>query len=225
MSNIISLQEFGLQDRHGVPMVSSRSVAKKFGKQHGHVMRDIENLIEDLSKIGDISRHNFAPSAYKDEYGRKQPEYLMTRDGFTLLAMGFTGKKALQFKTAYIAAFNQMESFIKDQSAARLEYRPMTDAIQAAHDPAKFYHYATENDMLYRIVLGVSSKQFREQHGLGEGISPKVHMTPAQISLFTRLQRSNTDLIQMGIEYQRRKEMLNELAGKIKTPLLKAATG
>ena len=168
---------------------------------------------------------NFADSSYKNEQNKKQPEVLMTRDGFTFLAMGFTGKKAAQWKEQYIAAFNQMETYIKDQSAARLEYRPMTDAIQAAHDPAKFYHYTTENDMLYRIVLGMSSKQFREQHGLAEGISPKVHMTPAQINLFTRLQRSNTDLIQMGIEYQRRRELLAELAGKIKTPLLKAATG
>lgn len=221
MSNIIQLQDFGLLDRHGVPMVSSRAVAEKFGKRHDDVLKSIRNL--DCSD--EFRLRNFADSSYKNEQNKKQPEVLMTRDGFTFLAMGFTGKKAAQWKEQYIAAFNQMESFIKDQAAARLEYRPMTDAVQAAHDPAKFYHYTTENDMLYRIVLGMSSKQFREQHGLAEGVSPKVHMTPTQINLFTRLQRSNTDLIQMGIEYNRRKEMLSELAGKIKTPLLKAATG
>ena len=221
MSSITPLQDFGLLDRHGVPMVSSRVVAQKFGKRHDNVLQNIDNL--DCSP--EFRLLNFQDSSYKNEQNKKQPEVLMTRDGFTFLAMGFTGKKAAQWKEQYIAAFNQMETYIKDQSAARLEYRPMTDAIQAAHDPAKFYHYTTENDMLYRIVLGMSSKQFREQHGLAEGVSPKVHMTPTQISLFTRLQRSNTDLIQMGIEYQRRKELLGELAGKIKTPLLKAATG
>ena len=125
MSNIIPLQDFGLLDRHGVPMVSSRAVAEKFGKEHRNVLRDIENLIGGLTKIGESGQLNFEQSSYKNEQNKTQPEYLMTRDGFTLLAMGFTGQKALKFKTAYIAAFNQMESFIKDQAAARLEYRPM----------------------------------------------------------------------------------------------------
>ena len=130
---MLPFQDFGLTDRGGVPMVSSRAVAQRFGKQHGHVMRDIENLIEDLSKIGDISRPNsgplnsqlnFEPIFFKDSYGRKQPEYLMTRDGFALLAMGFTGKKALQFKTAYIAAFNQMETYIKTKHLLGLNTGP-----------------------------------------------------------------------------------------------------
>ena len=236
MKDLILVQDFGLYQHKENGWASSIDIARDFKKQHGHVARDIETLKLGLSKIGetplpkneetfDKANPKIVQTTYKDSQGKTQPMYLLNRDAFTLLTVGFTGQKALRFKLAYIGRFNAMETYIKDQSAAKLEYRPMTDAIQAAHDPAKFYHYTTENDMLYRIVLGMSSKQFREQHGLAEGISPKVHMTPAQINLFTRLQRSNTDLIQMGIEYQRRRELLAELAGKIKTPLLKAATG
>jgi Rha family phage regulatory protein len=106
MSNIIPLQDFGLLDRHGVPVVSSRAVAQKFGKEHKNVLQAIENL----ECSGEFRRLNFQPSSYRNEQNKKQPEVLVTRDGFTFLAMGFTGKKAAQWKEQYIAAFNQMES-------------------------------------------------------------------------------------------------------------------
>jgi phage regulator Rha-like protein len=59
-------------------------------------------------------------SYYEDSYSRHQPMYLMNRDGFTLLAMGFTGKKALKFKLEYINAFNQMERQLKEASSPQL---------------------------------------------------------------------------------------------------------
>lgn len=220
MNDLLPFRDFGLMDRSGVPMVSSRAVAQRFGKLHNNVLRDIENL----QCSQQFTELNFELSYYHEGKG-KYKEVLMTRDGFTFLAMGFTGKKAAQWKEQYITAFNQMETYIKDQLAARLEYRPMTDAIQAAHDPAKFYHYSTENDMIYRIVLGMSSKQFREQQGFPEAVSPKAYMTPSQINLFIRLQRSNTELITMGWDYARRKDHLAELAEKIRTPRLKAVAG
>lgn len=85
---------------------TSIQVADHFGKQHKLVMRAIRNMLEG---VPEEYRCNFAPVEYTDEKGERRPAYRLTRDGFTLLAMGFTGKEALQWKLAYITAFNQME--------------------------------------------------------------------------------------------------------------------
>ena len=94
-------------------LTTSLKVAEVFEKNHRDVMRDIRGLIgqvEDVRKIAQM----FQEAEHADKYGRPQPMYLMNRDGFTLLAMGFTGKKALQFKLAYIDAFNRMEMKLQE---------------------------------------------------------------------------------------------------------------
>lgn len=95
----------------GTLVVSSREVSRNFEKRHDHILRDISQLIEDMGSPQSWG-HLFMASAYNDSYGREQREYLLTRDGFTLLAMGFTGKKALAWKLKYIDAFNKMENLI-----------------------------------------------------------------------------------------------------------------
>ena len=82
----------------GTVHASSRDVAAFFGKRHDHVLRDIKALIENAP----TTAPNFGASSYTDSTGRSLPAYEMTRDGFTLLAMGFTGKTALAFKVRYI---------------------------------------------------------------------------------------------------------------------------
>lgn len=88
---------------------TSRMVAEIFGKSHKNVLRDIELLKKDLDV--EFSRLNFEPRKYKQR-GRSYPEYLLSKDAFALLVMGFTGKRATQFKVAYINAFNQMQDII-----------------------------------------------------------------------------------------------------------------
>lgn len=94
----------------GKAVTTSRKVAEVFEKQHKNVLQSIREL-----EIPESYRElNFQPSVYEqpNPSGGKpieHPEYLITRDGFTILAMGFTGKKAMEFKLAYIEAFNEME--------------------------------------------------------------------------------------------------------------------
>lgn len=73
-----------------------------FEKEHFHILRDIKGLKCPQSFI----ESNFGFNEYEDSRGRSLPEYLITRDGFSFLAMGFTGAKAAEFKEKYIAAFN-----------------------------------------------------------------------------------------------------------------------
>ena len=92
-------------------VVSSREVAVNFEKRHDQVLRDIEvykNRISTPQFCG-----LFIESEYKASNGKTNKEYFLTRDGFSLLVMGFTGEKALNWKLQYINAFNQMEEYIK----------------------------------------------------------------------------------------------------------------
>ena len=96
-------------------LTTSLKVAEVFEKRHDAILRDIRNLISDVGGLHKIAESSmFAESTYINQQNKQQPMYLMNRTGFTLLAMGFTGKKALQFKLAYIDAFNRMEAKLQE---------------------------------------------------------------------------------------------------------------
>lgn len=107
------MNDIVFQGSEGQPLTNSVLVAEKFEKRHCNVIRSIENLLTADSKMSSL----FVSASYIDEQGKDRPMYIMNRDGFTLLAMGFTGKKALQFKLDYIEAFNKMEKAIKEVPA------------------------------------------------------------------------------------------------------------
>ena len=96
----------------GELVVTSRQIAVDFEKEHKNIIRDIENLIKEDSSI--LSNALFIESDYTNSNNRKFKEYLLTRDGFSLLVMGFTGSKALQWKLKYIEAFNKMEQTLRE---------------------------------------------------------------------------------------------------------------
>lgn len=94
---------------NGQAVTDSVKVAEVFGKKHFNVLRDIqEKILPNVSK--DFNALNFELVNYKDSKGEYRPMYRMTRDGFTMVAMGYTGAKAMQFKEAYIKAFNTYEA-------------------------------------------------------------------------------------------------------------------
>jgi len=99
-----------IENKDGVLLVSSREVAEIFEKRHDHVLRDVEALLDQNPKLG---ADYFIESSYKAGTGKPYKQYELTRDGFSLLAMGFTGAKALEWKLKYLEAFNKMEEVIK----------------------------------------------------------------------------------------------------------------
>lgn len=124
-------QEVQLKIDSGKIVVSSRVVAENFGKQHGHVLRDIEKLMGNMGGEFDTPKLEcefFIESAYPLR-GKLYKEYLLTRDGFSLLVMGFTGKEALQWKLKYIEAFNMMETKLKSQVPQLTEKQQLQLAI------------------------------------------------------------------------------------------------
>lgn len=93
-------------EKDGVPVTTSKAVADQFDKRHADILRAIEDLKPHLTTQFCVA--NFFKSEYESR-GKSYPYYIMTKDGFTMLVMGFTGAKAIQFKEAYITAFNQMQ--------------------------------------------------------------------------------------------------------------------
>jgi Rha family phage regulatory protein len=210
MKELIPMDEHGLFcDTKDMARVDSRYVAKEFGKRHGDVLRTIENLSAPESGLTpEFTQRNFAFSAYKDSTGRKLPCYALTRDGFTMLVMGFTGRKAMQFKEAYIRRFNEMDAFIKTLAAARQEFPLLTENIKLLYDEPKPYHYSNECDMLNRLVLGQTAKQFRDAHDLKNGESIRPYLTPEQIELLDIVQKIDVGLLVSVPDFQMRKRHL-----------------
>ena len=98
------------------PATTSLEVAKFFSKRHDHVVRSIQDLISNTPES--FSAPNFGAAEYSDEQGKPRPMFILYRDGFMLLVMGSTGKKALAMKLAYIEAFNRMEEELARQKEA-----------------------------------------------------------------------------------------------------------
>ena len=121
-----------LSVKNNEPVASSRQIAESFGKAHRHVLEAIESILEGMPKIRQT------PMFYKTEYtheqnGQTYPMYLMNRDGFSLLVMGFTGKSALEWKLKYITAFNEMEKQLtQPKQLSKTEI--LSQALLIAHE-------------------------------------------------------------------------------------------
>jgi len=103
----------------GKVMVTSKQIADHFGKVHRDVMRAIR---DELETAGDFGVRNFAQSSYLSLQNKTLPCFEMTRDGFSLIAMGFIGVEAQQWKIRYIEAFNQMERMLSGEDSVMRQF-------------------------------------------------------------------------------------------------------
>ena len=156
------------------PITTSLIIAEHFGKRHADVLRAIDSMMDECGK--DYHERNFAPMTYTVSIGkgatREDRAVRVSKDGFTLLAMGFSGKKAMQFKIGYLRAFNEMEAQLK----RRDEWEPiralgkgmrhdLTDAIQEfiqyakAHGASKGadHYYANFTKLEYTLLFAVAT--------------------------------------------------------------------
>ena len=210
MKELIPKNEYGLfADKKDIVRVDSLYVAEFFEKNHKEVLRDIRNIAAPNSGLSkEFAERNFALGSYKDKQNQKRPCYYLTRDGFTILVMGYTGKKALRFKELYIRRFNEMEELIKSLVKARTEFPLLTENIKLLHEKPKPYHFSNECDMINRIVLGKSAKQFRLENNLEKGTSIRPYLTEVQINLIEKLQKVDIGLLVAFPNYEDRKRHL-----------------
>lgn len=148
-------------------LVSSLEVSRNFQKEHKNVLQTINNLTAENS----AAKNLFYESTYENR-GKQYPMYLMNRDGFTLLAMGFTGKDALEWKLKYIQAFNEMEAKLNDpeflvkRSMEYLEKRCQALLLENSKLDKKVEELSEEvsykEDVIINLVDGVSLSNKRD---------------------------------------------------------------
>ena len=189
----------------------SNMVAEIFEKRHDHVLRDIRELLKTCSR--EFSLPNFEESFYKVK-GREYPCYNLTKDGFAMLAMGFTGEKAVQFKELYINKFNEMERALTSQKMAKLEFKDLTDNICLLHEEVKNYHFSNELNMINKIVLKMTAKEFRKANNIEEKGSIRPYLNEKQINDILLLQRIDSGLLLAIPDYYERKAMLENMYHK-----------
>lgn len=148
-------------------ITTSKMIAETFEKRHDHVLRDIENLKKDLPNFGEMFFETEAP----DSYGRLQKAYLITKEGFQLLAMGFNGSEAMEWKLKYIEAFKQMEAFwnspeqimsralrIADKTIASLEQKLQQKDFQIEQNKPKVLFADAVETSKTSILIGELAK-------------------------------------------------------------------
>lgn len=166
----------------GKPVTTSLVVAEHFGKEHKHVLRDIDALLAQVPDSFDKS--NFGPSEHEVRVGlgftRKERYFELTRDAFTLLAMGFTGAQALKFKDAFLDAFNQLERELQAAQAApaltapaaplptKLHTVPVEEYVALLKSRIELLEFKATHQPRRRPLTPDERAEIGRRHGLGQ---------------------------------------------------------
>jgi len=186
----------------GLPVVSSLALADHFEKEHRGVLRDIRVICEELPE--DLRAHNFVLSSYDGKTpnggNRTYPMYLLTRDGFTLVAMGFTGKKALSWKVKYIQAFNEMEVELAKITAPKRKSKALGRGIKALPE-GKPVHVFKRMGLtpIEELQMGPHIKRMFEgldMDKIGPRTMEALILKAKYVSAVSEVYRLNRDLVQ-----------------------------
>lgn len=195
-----------VHQNNGVLVTTSRNIAEVFGKEHFHVVRDIKALSEKCSP--EFNASNFGCVTYKDAKGEERPEYLLTKDGTTMLIMGYTGELAMKFKEAYIKRFNEMEKQLKEQ-----EETPQLLSLDAKlSGSALILRCAGIEGNQLALAL---DKQYKKEVGYSAlTATGTILVAPKQVQLANPTQLGK----ELGIGPRKVNQLLLDLDYQIKTP-------
>lgn len=220
------LVEITQRNNEDVLTASSRQVAEKFEKEHKNVVRDIEKLVSEIGS--DLSASYFIETCYLDIMNRKQKEYLMTRDGFSLLVMGFTGEKVLRWKLDYIKAFNEMEKELRRLYSERQKWEIerqkgvlvrhiLTDTIKmkVADSPHKKFMYPNYTKLIYKTIFGKTMKELQTQYGVKGKESIREYVTSDELKQIESMEMLVSSLISCGWGYDQIKGFIHENSVKM----------
>ena len=199
-------------NKQEVTVVSSLDIAETFGKEHKNVLKDIREL-NCSEKFG---RLNFEPTDYVDEHNRKQPMYYVTRDGFTLLAMGYTGEKAMKFKEAYIRQFNAMERMLQGKPIEREKgiavRQSLTKALQLSAENERMHGhaYSTYTNCIYKVLFGMNANKLREHYGISKKDNLRDCFSAEELRAVQSMECMVSGLIDCGWGYDKIKSFIAE---------------
>lgn len=165
------------------PLTNSKLVAEVFEKEHKHVREAIKKLL--TTAENSTVRQMFSESTYLNEQNKEQPMFIMNQDGFTLLAMGFNGKKAMEFKLKYIEAFNKMKKEIEvtKPSVPQNYLEALKSLVKAEEEKQQL---ALENKKQQEQILTISKANME----LGNKIT---EMLP-KVSYYDKILQSNATM-------------------------------
>lgn len=204
---LVEIMKIGREER---ATVTSLDVAETFGKEHFHVLRDIEKM--ECSK--EFRESNFGLSTYKSSQNKSLPMYYITRDGFTLLVMGYTGELAMKFKEAYIKQFNAMEAALRGKLIEREKgiavRQALTKALQQSTEDARMHGhaYSTYTNCIYKVLFGMNANQLREKFGISKKDSLRDCFTPEELRMIQSMERLVSGLVDCGWEYDKVKTFI-----------------
>ena len=210
------LVEIKTVNKEEVTVVTSLDIAETFGKEHKNVLRDIR----ELECSDEFNRLNFELTSYIDARNRKQDMYYITRDGFTLLAMGYTGEKAMRFKEAYIRQFNAMEKALigklKEREKGIAVRQALTKAIQQSNENERMHGhaYSTYTDVIYKSLFGNSAKQLREEYGISKNDNLRDYFSEEDLKKVQNAEMLVSSLIGYGWGYNEIKNFITEQSRK-----------
>ncbi|MBS7390099.1 MAG: Rha family transcriptional regulator [Oscillospiraceae bacterium] len=206
------LVEVSKINKQEVTVVSSLDVAETFGKEHKNVLKDIR----ELNCSEEFGRLNFEPTDYVDEHNRKQPMYYITRDGFTLLAMGYTGEKAMKFKEAYIKQFNAMERMLQGKLIEREKgiavRQSLTKALQLSAENERMHGhaYSTYTNCIYKVLFGMNANKLREHYGISKKDNLRDCFSAEELRAVQSMECMVSGLIDCGWGYDKIKAFIAE---------------
>ena len=205
---LVEVKKIGKEE---VTVVSSLDVAETFGKSHDKVMRDIREL--GCSEEFNIA--NFGGIKYKDSRNRTQEAYHMTRDGFTLLVMGYTGDLAMKFKEAYIKQFNAMEKELvgkmKEREKGIAVRQALTKALQVVEEERMHGHaYSTYTNCIYKVIFGMNATQLRSKYGIGKKDSLRDCFTEDELRAVQSMECMVSGLVDCGWGYDQVKSFIEQ---------------
>lgn len=210
----VEIAKVGKQER---PTVTSLDVAETFGKLHQHVLRDIR----ELGCSEEFRLSNFGQSSYENAQGHKQPMFVITRDGFTLLAMGYTGELAMKFKEAYIKQFNAMEAALQGKLIEREKgiavRQALTKALQQSREDERMHGHAYSNytNCIYRALFGKDAAQLRRDYGLDAKDNLRDAFPQEELAAVQSMERLVSGLVDCGWEYAQIKEFIGKTNSRL----------
>ncbi len=210
---LVTLEKFGKVER---PAVTSLDVAETFGKRHDHVLRDVK----ELGCSEEFRLPNFGETYYLDAQGRKQRMVVMTRDGFTLLAMGYTGDLAMKFKEAYIRQFNAMESALLGKRIEREKgvavRQALTKALQQSAENERMHGHAYSNytNCIYKVLFGKNAAQLRDEFNIEKTDSLRDCFASEQLRAVQSMECLVSGLVDCGWGYDQIKSFIENTNAK-----------
>jgi len=194
--------------------MSSREIATLTGKRHDHVIRDIRATLDSLKDDPDLG-DQFTESFDRRGYTNK---FCLDRELTQTLITGYS----IPLRRLVIRRLNELEADVSNRAAAtasrqaaRLEAPFMSDAVKyqrLAHNKDLAPHvFINEFNLINRLVLGLTSSQYRVEHGMLKDQPIRDALTPCQIKAVEHMQRLNTSLLDLGMPYDQRKAKLHQV--------------